>query len=400
MITSIRASVADNTVKFSLFLGGLKDRVSDTVFDIVERGVEAMRRRIDRINNELTGNLPVLIGSRGSSATQAAVDWLNENNIAHLLCTVPEPFFVNVEFDDDDRMKIEGLDVGVVHPMLFTHDDVDSVQGHFKSIGPPLLLLRNNSRGNRGVPTVICGFDASQYRAAFGLARFAEDFFIDPSLTAHEKHAGTPELVHAVAKLLRNNSELTPHREPLVLDFGCGNGAGVALLRDELGFNQADGFDPNFKEWSGIPPRRYDVVILHRVLNAIPTKTLRDQALDQVCVLFEPKLVVVAVPTLFVREKQRGRYFTQPFEDGVVHFDSRGTERADGKNAYVFQRGFDQDELDKEFDSRGFKRDQQTLERLFEFNDAVGGDMRRAQEDQLVIFAAYVRRPEGNIWCP
>lgn len=402
MIGRFRASAASDMVKFSLYLDGLKQRAIDIAFDIVERGARAMRRRIDRISNDLTGDLPVLIGSKNSASTQAAVDWLNENNIEHLLCTVPEPFFVNVEFDDNDGMYIEGIDAGIVHPVLFTNDDIDNLAEHFKSIGPPLLLLRDDIKGERGVPTVICGFDASQYRAAFGLARPVKDFIINPALTAHEKHVGTPTLLHAVAKLLRGDGPPASSETeyPSVLDYGCGHGAGVALLRNELGFDRADGFDPNFKEWSGFPPRKYDVVVLHRVLNAIPTATLRAGALDKVCMLLEPNLVVVAVPTRSQREKQRSRYFSQPFEDGFVWYDSCGSGATEGKNAYIFQRGFDQEELDAEFAARGFKRDEKTLERLFEINDEVGGDMRDGQEAGVVIHAVYERCEEEQVWCP
>ena len=61
-----------------------------------------------------------------------------------------------------------------------------------------------------------------------------------------------------------------------ILDYGCGNGVLLKLLRHKYPEINIDGYDPAIKEFSVIPQNHYDMIINTDVLEHIPKSDIGD----------------------------------------------------------------------------------------------------------------------------
>lgn len=369
-------------------------RTTNAICYHIDLAMETMRAIVLR-------ERPILLGCRNHSTTDAAVAWLNAHGIEHWLYLVDQPFFDNVKVNNE-QWFVDGISFGSYARSLFdalepvggiidlrslrdlddedeSEDDEEDDRNNARSIyesAPPVLFLPNEHR--------VVGFDAVQYAIAFGKAEVKREH-IFPGDTAPDGHI--QPMFRALVRELRDN--LWPDGiGRTVLDFGCGHGDNVAWLSREMGPElEAVGYDPNFAQyddWSGAPR---DIVVMHRVLNVIPSNEERVAAIAKACSV-RPKLIYVAVPThsrYGFADGEGPQFFCQSLNGGTVHFqefDENGDPR------WIFQRGFTVEELDALFRAEGYVPDDLRTKGLKEALDETGfaGGL---MDDHLVILRVF-----------
>lgn len=356
------------------FLDGVQNGVSRVIHRVQHDAWEIL----EKLHANVIGGRPVLIGAHGSQQTARAIEWLEQNGIDYLLFMVPEPFFTHVDVDVEATLSVDGMRFRDVIAMLAVPPDAmgEELIDAFKSSAPPVLLL------TRGW-SVLFGFDEKQYRICFGRCE-PSDIVIDAGLTAPDPKRY--DALHSLGMCLGSIAD-DSHDIAAVLDYGCGAGGAVRVLKTRHPTLRVEGYDPNFEEWSKMPSGPFDTIMLHRVLNVIPSKDERDRVLDTVCSSFGAKRVLLSVPTtkwLEERVEENSGYYSQPFLDGHVSFCQADE---DGTYKFVFQRAFTVEELDAEFARRGFVPDTDMMEQLRESDEEI--DAHLFGDD--VINRAYMR---------
>lgn len=360
--TSLNHSLDRHRVQFMAFLDGVQNGVSRVIHRVQHDAWEIL----EKLHANVIGGRPVLIGAHGSQQTARAIEWLEQNGIDYLLFMVPEPFFTHVDVDVEATLSVDGMRFRDVIAMLAVPPDAmgEELIDAFKSTAPPVLLL------TRGW-SALFGFDEKQYRICFGRCE-PSDIVIDAGLTARNpKHYDS---LHSLGMCLGSIAD-DSHDIAAVLDYGCGAGGAVRVLKTRHPTLRVEGYDPNFKEWSKMPSGRFDTIMLHRVLNVIPSKDERDRVLDTVCSSFGAKRVLLSVPTakwLEERVEENSGYYSQPFLDSHVSFYQADE---DGTYKFVFQRAFTEEELDAEFARRGFVPDTDMMEQLREGDEEIGAHL-------------------------
>lgn len=338
---------------------------------------DAIDSAVDDVQKELLGDGPMLIGSAGHRATEAARAWLNGNGIDFVFCDIGGgPFSEQVKIDDDWRWVVDGVKLGMFGPSIVESQQYRVAKNFLSSNAPPVLLLPEFGE-------YVAGFSETKYGIAFGKADVQESE-IRPAATA--PRGFLQPMIRAVGQGIPQGI----YEQNRILDFGCGEGLGVLWLRSEFGARydmEALGYDPHFPTWSKWPNKAVDAVVMHRVLNTIYDHDQRAEAVKLACSL-APTFIFVAVPTHH-RHRQRGsrKYCQQAYGDGRLFCN----DFIEGRPEWVFQRGFNESEVDALFAAHGYRCNHSRTEALLDtlINPEIPDGMTFRDEAEVTIYRVY-----------